>query len=72
MVVVWGSTGGLPDFAEVVQIVVLEGNLSFIVREFSAWYMEHFGAFELCPTSKVSLIQHGALADQYPLADYRI
>lgn len=72
MVAVCGSTGGLPDFAEVVQMVVLEGNLSFIVKEFGDWYMEHFRAFELCPTSQVSLIQLGALVDQYPLADYRI
>ncbi len=72
MIVVCGSTGGLPDFAEVVQMVVLEGNLSFIVKEFGAWYREHFRAFELCPTSQVSFIQFGALMDQYPLADYRI
>lgn len=72
MIVVCGSTGGLPDFAEVVQMVVLEGNLNFIVKEFGAWYREHFRAFELCPNSEVSLIQLGALMDQYPLADYRI
>ncbi len=72
MIVVCGCTGGLPDFAEVVQMVVLEGNLSSIVKEFGAWYREHFRAFELCPTSQVSLIQLGALVDQYPLADYRI
>lgn len=72
MVVVHGFAGGLPEFAEVVQMVVVEGSLSFIVKEFGAWYREHFRAFELCPTSQVSLIQLGALVDQYPLADYRI
>ncbi|XP_058480957.1 uncharacterized protein LOC131456550 [Solea solea] len=72
MIVACGSTCGLPDFAEVVQMVVVEGSLSFIVKEFGAWYREHFRAFELCPTSQVSLIQLGALVDQYPLADYWI
>ena len=72
MIVACGSTGGLPDFAEVVQMVVVEGSLSFIVKEFGAWCREHFRAFELCPTSQVSLIQLGALMDQYPLADYWI
>lgn len=72
MVVVHGSAGGLPEFAEVIQMVVVEKSLSFIVKELGAWYREHFRAFELCPTSLVSLIQHGALLDQYPTADYMI
>ena len=72
MVVVHGSVGGLPEFAEVIQMFVVENNLSFIVKELSAWYREHFRAFELCPTSQVSVIQLAALVDQYPLVDYRI
>lgn len=72
MVVVHGSACGLPEFAEVIQMVVVEKNLSFIVKQLGAWYREHFRAFELCPTPQVSLIQFGALVDQYPLADYRI
>ncbi len=72
MVVVHGSVGGLPEFAEVIQMVVVEKSLSFIVKKLDAWYREHFRAFELCPTSEVSLIQLGALLDPYPLADYRI
>lgn len=69
MIVACGSTGSLPDFAEVVKMVVVEGSLSFIVKECGIWYREHFGALELCPTSQVSLIQLGALVDQYSLAD---
>lgn len=72
MVVDHGSVGGLPKFAEIIQMVVVEKSLSFIVKEFGAWYREHFRAFELCPTSKVCLIQLCDLVDQYPLADYRI
>ncbi|XP_028332484.1 uncharacterized protein LOC114481687 [Gouania willdenowi] len=72
MIVVHGSIGGLPEFAEVIQMIVVDNRLSFIVKELSAWYREHFRAFELCPTSQVCLVQLGALVDQYPLADYRI
>lgn len=72
MVVVHGSAGGLPEFGEVIQMVVVEKSLSFIVKELGAWYREHFRAFELCPTSQIACIQLGALVDQYPLADYRI
>lgn len=72
MIVVYGSSAGLPEFAEVVQMVVVEENLSFIVKEMGAWYREHFRGFELFPTSHISLVDLGALVDQYPLADYRI
>lgn len=44
MVVVHGSIGGLPEFAEVVQTVVVEKSLSFIVKKFDAWYREHLRA----------------------------
>lgn len=43
-----------------------------IVKELDAWYKGSFRAFELWPTSQVSLIQLGALVNQYNLADYRI
>ncbi len=73
MIVVHGSAGGLPEFGEVVQMVVaVERSSSFIIRECGAWYMEHFKAFELCSTPQVSLIQLGALIDLYPLAGYWI
>ena len=61
MIVVHGSVGGFPEFAEVIQMFVVENNLSFIVKQLSAWYRE-----------QVSVIQLAALIDQYPLADYRI
>lgn len=72
MVVVHGSVDGLPKFSEIMQMVVVEKSLSFIVKEFSAWYWEHFRAFQLCPTSEVILIPLCDLVDQYPLADYRV
>ncbi len=65
MIIVHGSAGGLPEFGEVVQMVVaVERSSSFIIKECGAWYMEHFKAFELCSTSQVSLIQLGALIDR--------
>lgn len=50
-----GSTGGLPEISEVVQMVVLEGNMSFIIKEFGAWYREHFRASTWCPRGPVPL-----------------
>lgn len=72
MIVVYRSIGGLPEFAEVFQMVVVEKSLSFIIKEFVGRYKEHFGAFELCPTSQVCFIQHAALVDHYHLVEYRI
>lgn len=72
MIVVHGAADGLPEFAEVIQMVVVESSLNFIVKELGAWYREHFRAFELCPTSQVSFIELGSLVDHYPLADYII
>lgn len=72
MIVVHGSAAGLPEFAEVVQMAIVHCRLNFIVKEFSAWYWEHFRAFQLCSTSNMSLIPLDDLVDQYPLADYRV
>lgn len=66
------SVAPLPDFGEVVQMVVVGDSLSFIVKAMSAWYREHFRAFELCLTSEISLIHFDALVDQYSLEDYKI
>lgn len=72
MIIVCDLSGSFPIFAEIAQMVVVEQSSSFIINEMSAWYWEHFRAFELCPTLKVSLIHHNALADYYPLVDYHV
>lgn len=72
MIVVHGSCGGLPEFSEIIQLCILKGALSLIVKKFSAWYWEHFRAYELEPTRLVALVGWKDLADHYPLADYKV
>lgn len=73
MVIAHGSVGGLPEFAEIVQMCVLKDRLEFIVKKIPSWYREHYRAFQLDPSPKgVSLIDLSELADRYPLSDYKI
>ena len=64
------TTGGLPDFVEILQIVIVDSNLSFIVKLLNSWYDEHFRAFILDHTGKMTLLQHIEFADPYPLMAY--
>lgn len=72
MLIPYGSTGGLPEFAEIIQICIVERSLSFVVRVLCAWYREHFRAYELTtsPNREVALVDLENLADMYPLCDY--
>ena len=74
MMLAHGSLAGVPEFVEITQMIVVEDNLLFIVRKLSAWYWEHFRAYELkpCPTRKLELVDQNELSDPYPLADYTI
>lgn len=42
MIIVHGFVGGLPDFAEIVQMCVLRDGFGFIVKKLSSWYREHW------------------------------
>ncbi|KAK0131528.1 putative nuclease HARBI1 [Merluccius polli] len=73
MIVAHGSTSGLPDFGEILQICVVHERLFFMLKRLSGRYREHFRAFELsaCPARILPvLVELGELADYYPLADY--
>ena len=69
MLVACGSTAGMPEFAEILQLCILGDELSFIVRLFCAWYRDHFRAFQLTssPGREVALVQLEELTDCYPL-----
>ena len=71
MIVAHGSTSGLPDFGEILQICVVQERLCFMVRRLSGWYREHFRAFELSvhPTRETVLIE---LADDYFVGPLRL
>ena len=74
MIIAHGSLAGLPEFTEIIQMIVVKDKLLLIVRKLSAWYWEHFRAYELkrCPPNEVELVDPNKLADPYPLADYTI
>lgn len=71
MILVHGQLFGLPELAEILQICILQGQIHFIVKKLSSWY---FRAFELdtLHVKEVSLIEHGELLDDYPLAAYSV
>lgn len=72
MIIVHGFVGGLPDFAEIVQMCVLRDGLAFIVKKLSSWYREYYRSFELDPSPRdVSVIELGQLVDRYPFCDYK-
>ena len=73
MILAVGSTGGLPDFAEIVQLLILHGEVDFLVKKLSSWYIEHYRSYQLdSPTNEVFIIKHSELEDYYPLSSYMV
>ncbi|KAK0131259.1 Sterile alpha motif domain-containing protein 3 [Merluccius polli] len=72
MVLCYGSTGDLPDFVEIVQILILENHIKFIVKTLSAWYNEHMRSFELEHSHNMIVVEQQELGDIYPLAAYNV
>ncbi|XP_030248211.1 uncharacterized protein LOC115566456 isoform X2 [Sparus aurata] len=72
MILSFGSTGGLPDFAEIIQIAILDNCVHFIVKLLAAWYEEHLRSFQLEDTGKMALWEQQKLGDVYPLAAYSV
>lgn len=72
MLVCCGSTAGLPDFAEVMQIMVVHDKLAFVVKLRNTRYNKHLRSYELKNTSNVQLIEQKALADFLTLAVYSV
>ena len=66
MMLVYGSTGGLPDFAEILQIIIVQDNLVFLVKLQSAWYSEYFRCFKLESTSTVKVVEQSQLRHIIP------
>lgn len=72
MILMYGSTGGNPDFVEIIQILILESSLYLIVKKLNAWYLEHLRSFLLETCKEVNLVHHISLQDIYPLEAYRL
>lgn len=67
MILCYGSTGGLPDFTEIIQIAILDTCVHFIVKLLAAWYEEHLRSFQMEDTGKIALLEQQKLGDVYPL-----
>lgn len=72
MILAYGSTGGLPDFVEILQILILRDSLAFVVKLQSSWYCEHLRCFKLESTSIVKVVEQAQLVDTYPLTAYAV
>lgn len=74
MILIHGSLRGLPQFSEIIQMVILQDKLIIIVKKLSGWYMEHYRAYDLktSPSKEVELVDPQELHDTYSLADYKI
>lgn len=70
MILANGSTGGLPDFGELIQIVVLKGSVGFIVKGITAWSVEHLRSYVLEKNGLVKVIEPAELSDMVPLISY--
>ncbi|XP_037401910.1 uncharacterized protein LOC119265406 isoform X2 [Pygocentrus nattereri] len=70
MLLPFGSTGGLPDFGEILQIIILHESPVFVLRLLGGWYHEHLRSFKVEPTGEIEVILHSELKDAYPLAAY--
>lgn len=69
MILAHGSTGGLPDFVEFIQIVA-NGKVGFIVKCLNAWYIEHLRSYQFENTRSVKVIEPSELSDIFPMAAY--
>ena len=65
-----GSTGGLPDFGEIRQIIMVHETPVFVLKLLSGWYCEHLRSFKVEPTGETKIRKHSELKETYPLAAY--
>lgn len=75
MVVAHGSLAGLPEFSEIVHMIVLQETLIFIVKKLDAWYLEHYRSYALVmstTTTQLRLVGAHELTDPYPLVHYMV
>lgn len=70
MVLPFGSTGGLPDFGEIQQIIIVRETPVFVLKLLSGWYCEHLRSFKVEPTGETEILKHSELKETYPLAAY--
>lgn len=70
MMLPFGSTGGLPDFGEIQQMIIVHETPVFVLKLLSGWYCEHLRSFKVEPTGETEILKHSELKETYPLAAY--
>lgn len=70
MLLPFGSTGGLSDLGEIVQVIIVHKTPVFVFKLLSGWYCEHMMTFRVEPTGNTEIVQHSDLQGTYPLAAY--
>lgn len=71
MVLSAGASSCLPDFRQIVKIVII--NILFVCKQQTVWYFEHLQSYELCShASEMTVTQLFELNDPFPLASYKI
>lgn len=67
------SHGEMPEFCEIIHMIIIQEKPLFVVRLLDAWYTEHYTAYILTTSARgIQLLEHHSLTDPYPLADYTI
>lgn len=72
MIVAYGSTAGIPNFAEIIQMVLFGESVHLIVRTQISWYNEHYRGYELEKTDHVTPVAQQNLSDVCPLSAYTV
>lgn len=74
MVVAHGSLAGLPEFCEIVHMMVLQETLIFIIKKLDAWHLEHYRAYDLVISTnkQLQLVGIQEMTDPYPLTHYMV
>ena len=71
MFVVTGFLSGLPEFSEIVDVVLVSGKIFLVVVDNSSWYSEHIRGYFVESTGKLRLTEPSSLHDYYPLSAYK-
>lgn len=74
MFVCTGVQNSLPEFKEITNILLLANEITVVLKDYDAWYVEHLRSFELTVTDGNSHVVRYVreLKDQTPLYAYRV
>lgn len=59
----YGLIGRLPDFAEILQVIIVEDRPLFVVKMQNAWYHEHLQSFEVEYAGNIEILEHSQHTD---------